>query len=128
HIRRAGRGRGDDININGGRVGQEQGARLHRAVELREHRLFHVNFLEYGLDDDIAVRDVGIVLHTPDQGEPARGIIFRKTASAYAPRILIGYAAKPALQGVACAFENEYRYAGIGEANGDAAAHRASAD
>ena len=61
---------GHDVDVDRGRIREQQRARLHHGVELREHVLLHVDALEHGLDHDIAVADVVVALHRLDERQP----------------------------------------------------------
>ncbi len=118
----------DGVHVEGRSVGSKNGAGLHDAVELGEHRELHVHALEHRLDDDVGRPDGVVLQHRQQQrhalvalrlGELAllhlRVVDARDARDATVERGLVG-------------LEQPGGNARVQETDGDAAAHGAGAD
>ena len=121
-------GAGDLIDIERGGIAGQHGAGLGHLVQPGEYLLLERHVLEYRFDDDVGVFQVGVVERGLDQPH-ALGLVLGRNAPALDHgRIRPVDAGEAAIQGLAAGIDHDDRQAGVGEADGDAAAHGAGAD
>ena len=101
---------------------------LGNPVEIGEHPLFEFHLLEHGLDHDIGFCSRIDSDHTADQAHSPIHILRGEAAARHCGAVIGGDAVAAFLQQVLAGLDQCDGNAGIGEAHGDAAAHRARAD
>ncbi len=119
---------GHDVDVDARSVREQQGAGLHRRVELFEHLLLDRDALEHRLDDNVGLSDIVVAADALDQPEPALHLDAREAAALDAGLVIAADAGETAGQRVLVDLEQFHRKAELGKAHGDAAAHRAGAD
>ncbi|MNM80049.1 hypothetical protein D3C81_919990 [compost metagenome] len=119
---------GDLVDIQRRGVGGEDGARLAHPVEGAEHLLLDFQFLEDRLDHQVGVGQVGVIEGAGEQVHALANLLGAQLAALQAARVVLVDPFQPAIQGIALAFQDGHRDAGVEEVHGDAAAHGAGAD
>jgi hypothetical protein len=98
HIRRpAGEG-GDRVDIQGGGVGREEGARLHCLVEREEDLALDLHGLEHGLDRHVGLAQAPEREGRPEAREPAMSLVAGELALLHLPIVDAGDALSAALE------------------------------
>ncbi len=119
---------GDLVDVERRGVGCEHSVRLADLVEPLEDLLLDAHLLEGRLDDDVGAGDRLIARRLADQRQALRLVFGADAALLHHVLIVLIDACEAAVERFRRAFEDLNRDAGIGEAHGDAAAHRAGAD
>ncbi|MCY1176226.1 hypothetical protein D9M73_164900 [compost metagenome] len=119
---------GDLVDVQRRGVGGEDRARLAHPVEGAEHLLFDFQFLEDRLDHQVGVGQVGVIEGAGEQVHALANLLGAQLAALQAARVVLVDPFQPAIQGIALAFQDGHRDAGVEEVHGDAAAHGAGAD
>ena len=128
HVLRAFGDGGDLVDVERRGVGGQDRAGLHDGVELGEHLLLDVHFLEHGLDDHVAIGDVLVVEHGRDQAEPLVHLLLLETAALDLALPVAGHDLAATVVRFLGHLQLHDGNAGVGKRHGDAAAHRAGAD
>ena len=128
HVLRTLGGRADLFHVERRGVGRQHAAGLGHLVELGEDLLLQLHVLEHGFDDHVGFGEIGVIGRALDEAH-ALGLVLRREAAALDHRVIGAFEhAQAPLQSLVAGVEHRNRDAGVGEADGDAAAHCARAD
>ncbi|CPN84132.1 Uncharacterised protein [Bordetella pertussis] len=126
HVLRAPRAVRDPVDIQRRRVGAQDGAGLEDPVQLAENRAFHRHVLEHRLDGEIGLRDAGHLAGCRDGGDTLLGLPGREPLARGQALEMLAYLRAPLRQPVGVHVVPDHRQAGVGQADDNAGAHRAS--
>ena len=128
HVAGALRHRRHLVQVETRGVAGQHRALFHGGVELGEDLLLEVQVLVDGFDDDVRVRDGIVVQHSLDETEARVPLRFADPAAPDHAAVVVLDDGQPLVECLLVHFQHLHRYAGIGKAHGDAAAHQSAAD
>ena len=116
------------LDVEGARIAREHGVAGRHGIELAEGLLLDLELLEHRLDHDVRLARRFEIEGPPDEPEALLDLLGGEAAARRGVLVVSADGGEPAFEGFLVHLHHRHRDAGIGEAHGDAAAHRSAAD
>ncbi len=128
HVLRTTGAGGNLVDVEGRSVAGEDGAGLAHLVEGSEHLALDLHALEYCLDHQVGIGQVGVVEGAQQQRHALLELLLAELAALGADLVVLADLRQAAIQRLALLLEQHHWDADVDEVHGDATAHGAGTD